>query len=165
MTTETYSYIQLGRKDAIRILHLLPAQEREAPVRISLHEIPFPLDLKSIEAYTWPSFEALSYVWGAKSGDQPIQCEGKQLLITPNCESALRHLRLPTKTRTLWVDSICINQESEEEKSYQVHLMWEIYQHAQQVIIWLGPGSPLTPRAFQWMREWRSRQVCTIPVL
>lgn len=38
-----------------------------------------------------------------------------------------------------WVDQICIDQNSVEEKNQQVALMGEIFQHAEETIAWLGP--------------------------
>ena len=40
--------------------------------------------------------------------------------------------------RTLWVDSICINQGDDNERSQQVRLMGQIYRKASTVLIWLG---------------------------
>ena len=40
--------------------------------------------------------------------------------------------------RTLWVDSICINQRDDDERSQQVRLMDWIYRKASAVLIWLG---------------------------
>jgi hypothetical protein len=38
----------------------------------------------------------------------------------------------------LWVDSICIDQSSVEERNIQVALMDRIYSRADKVLIWLG---------------------------
>jgi len=38
----------------------------------------------------------------------------------------------------LWIDAVCINQEDDAEKSFQVSMMGEIYYQADRVIIWLG---------------------------
>ena len=40
--------------------------------------------------------------------------------------------------RTFWIDSICINQEDDEERTQQVSIMRMIYQQASKVTIWLG---------------------------
>jgi hypothetical protein len=42
------------------------------------------------------------------------------------------------KKRILWIDSICIDQSSASERSLQVKLMSDVYQNAQDVLIWLG---------------------------
>ena len=46
------------------------------------------------------------------------------------------------KERVLWIDAICINQESVEEKQLQVPLMGRVYNLAKRVIAWLGVGLP-----------------------
>ncbi|KAK7752672.1 hypothetical protein SLS62_005441 [Diatrype stigma] len=80
-----------------------------------------------------PQYEALSYVWGSDNaphfifvdpamGDEE-NTEKKtptKLAVTENLMTALRHLRDPSKARTLWIDAICINQGDEEEESHQV---------------------------------------------
>lgn len=40
----------------------------------------------------------------------------------------------------MWVDSICINQKSDEERNSQVPLMAEIFGLASEVILWIGEG-------------------------
>ena len=91
-------------------------------------------------------YEALSYVWGSSVGTVPIVCNKKALLVTPSCESALRHLRLKDRTRVLWVDSICIDQdntaESIRERNILVASMGEIYAKASSTLCWLGEGTP-----------------------
>lgn len=86
-------------------------------------------------------YEALSYVWGSPMGDRPLAVgkDKKILLITRNCETALRSLRLSSKKRTLWIDSICIDQQAIDEKSHQTSLMGDIYGEAWRTLIWLGP--------------------------
>jgi hypothetical protein len=44
----------------------------------------------------------------------------------------------PRYIRILWVDALCINQRDIEEKSMQLRRMNEIYNRAQNVIIWFG---------------------------
>lgn len=85
-----------------------------------------------------PPYKALSYVWGSPVGDVPICCGVQELLITENCVAALRKIRHRMKSRMLWVDAICINQQSLDERNHQVALMGDIYSKASEVIIWLG---------------------------
>ena len=40
----------------------------------------------------------------------------------------------------LWADGVYINQQDEEEKSWQVAQMWDIYK-SQYVMIWLEPSA------------------------
>jgi hypothetical protein len=64
--------------------------------------------------------------------------------ITENLFDALRMLRpsgFQTSGRYLWVDNICIDQASDDEKGEQVWNMFTIYQKATQVVAWLGPAA------------------------
>jgi hypothetical protein len=60
---------------------------------------------------------------------------------TVNLHSALQHLRRETEELTLWVDAICINQSDNDEKSWQVQQMNDVYEKARLVTVWLGPAS------------------------
>jgi len=111
------------------------------PIRCRLNEIS--LDDKTETALP---YEALSYVWGKPVGTRPIECAGGTLMVTPNCELALRHLRLARRERVLWIDAMCINQASAQEKSVQVPLMGDVYARATRVLVWLGPGNDETGR-------------------
>jgi hypothetical protein len=57
-------------------------------------------------------------------------CEKKVILITENCDAALRHLRHSRTSRTLWVDSVCIDQSAILERNQQVTLMGDVYKLA-----------------------------------
>jgi hypothetical protein len=129
-----YSYQPLSQPRFIRLLTLSPSPSPSKPIRCHLRQAS--LDDAS------KTYEALSYTWGARNGTVPISCDGQTLLVTPNCESALRHLRNRLTSRVLWVDAVCIDQGSAEEKSTQVPLMGDIYALASQVVVWLGQGVP-----------------------
>lgn len=135
----------LREPQSIRTLTLLPAKDPQEPLRCELKEIPFKNGCKA-------RYEAVSYAWGAPSLDNFVLCHGKRLPITENCEAALKRLRKPSKTRTLWVDSICIDQSSMVERSDQVKLMGSIYRQATRVSDRarrrvIGPWSTLLPSA------------------
>lgn len=62
-------------------------------------------------------------------------------MVLSNLYAALKQLRKPTSTRTLWIDAICIDQvrdEGKAEMSNQIPLMGRIYHQAASVIVWLG---------------------------
>ena len=84
-------------------------------------------------------------------------CDGRQLLITPNCENALRHLRLPNQHRNIWVDAIYIDQgnseESLKERNTQITLMGEVYRTAERTLCWIGNGEEHTAGTFGWLRR------------
>jgi hypothetical protein len=53
---------------------------------------------------------ALSYVWGSSKDTTLIVVDGKELYVTINLATALRHLRDPRIISYLWADAICIKQ-------------------------------------------------------
>jgi hypothetical protein len=121
----------------IRLIELLPADTLGSTLRCRIHNTS--LDAEHEDRI---SFEALSYVWGERVGTRPIFCGDKSILVTPNCEAALRHLREELKSRLLWIDAICINQSQDkfatQERNQQVKMMGEVYAIATKVLIWLG---------------------------
>ncbi|KAJ2895986.1 heterokaryon incompatibility protein-domain-containing protein [Zalerion maritima] len=156
--TATYTHYPLSTPQSIRVLILQPAPCSYTPLRCSIDELPLNIFSK-LGRHVSPedilseiSYEALSYVWGERTGSLPLEVitpkkdnyledEIKTLLITPSCDAALRHLRYRFKPRRLWVDAICIDQISVEEKNFQVPLMGTIFKTASTVLIWLGKGA------------------------
>lgn len=130
-----YTYTPLTNARNIRVLTLRSALVDSQHIICSLQQV-------SLDDDPGVQYEALSYTWGAKHGTIPITCDGRTLLVTPNCESALRHLRMKLTGRTLWIDAICIDQKSVPEKNVQVPLMGDVYRLATRAVIWLGPGLP-----------------------
>lgn len=124
-----YTHERLKGHKSIRLLRLLPSQDKSDRSCIELTEV-------SLEKAM--PYEALSYTWGTYSDNEPIHCDGETLRVTPNFEAALRQLRLPDKGRLLWIDAICIDQKCIEERNQQVRIMGSIYQNARCVLIWLG---------------------------
>jgi hypothetical protein len=149
-----FHHSRLTSARSIRVLTLLPSPEFDNPLEATLAVAT--LDDTSGNGRS-SSYEALSYVWGSRVGTEPFVCEGKLLLITPSCESALRHLRQKNNTRVLWVDSICIDQEdgdlSVKERNAQVSLMGEIYAKAARTLCWFGQGNEFTPELMSLLRR------------
>jgi hypothetical protein len=95
-------------------------------------------------------FIPISYVWGLGTPKQRLHIRGDRpghLDVGPNLYAALKYF-VNTQTlqvQTFWIDAICINQTDNREKSWQVALMKEIYQKADEVIVWLsGPDEQPT---------------------
>jgi hypothetical protein len=60
----------------------------------------------------------------------------------------------------LWIDAIAINQANDEEKSWQIQQMQNIYQAATRVIIWLGPSDSTGDKAISVLQagyRWHER--------
>ncbi|KAF2166901.1 hypothetical protein M409DRAFT_22953 [Zasmidium cellare ATCC 36951] len=80
------------------------------------------------------------------------------LSIQSELATALRHLRHKNRSRMLWVDNICINQDDVSERSHLVRHMGHIYKLAQKVIVWIGPEYDDSKRAMSKL-EYLGRQV------
>lgn len=132
----------------IRIL-VLHAGAAESPLACNLKILDLdnlkPLE-DSLKGSQDDEYEALSYVWGQWPADDKLEklsihIDGERvqsLKITPNLAQALRQLRDPSSHRRFWVDAVCIDQNSDQEKNNQVPLMARIYSEAKNVCIWLG---------------------------
>jgi hypothetical protein len=152
MATETYSYRPLTQKRNIRVIRLEGSDISDSPLQVELVEVS--LDIP-------PKYFAVSYCWGGQTPDCCILCEGKNLLITSNCQGALQRFRPRVNQHALlWIDAICINQSvlDNSERNHQVSLMGEIYATAEQVWVWLGSQQldPLPPgdiEIVKWLRD------------
>ena len=90
------------------------------------------------EVIPWAGYNALSYVWGDSPERVTISCNGHMTFITRNLYNALQQIWKVTPKQVLWADALCINQDDDEEKGYQVSMMGDIYKTATTVLIWLG---------------------------
>ena len=105
-----------------------------------------------------PNFEALSYVWGEGTKNKTIEIRGLGAVpLTDNLFAALQALRHEEMGRLLWIDALCIDQQNNEEKSWQVLFMKDIYAKATRVQIWLGEESEKSHRAIEFMQKVASR--------
>lgn len=86
-------------------------------------------------------YDALSYVWGSSLQMFPIVCNGRPLQVHGNLYSALPFLARRykgAKSRPIWIDAVCINQNDEGEKLFQIKMMNKVYRNAQMVWVWFG---------------------------
>ncbi|KIM94136.1 hypothetical protein OIDMADRAFT_136552, partial [Oidiodendron maius Zn] len=127
-----YEYFKLDHGD-IRLLHLLPNEEKRAPIRCQLFHYP----LRKTEERAC-LYEALSYTWGGEHKPDSISIGERCLPVTKNLHAALICLRDRFIGRVIWVDAICIDQEDYDERGQQVRFMAEIYCKASRVLVWLG---------------------------
>jgi hypothetical protein len=146
MPQYTYSLPSLG-SDSIRLLRLMPNEDKAAPIQCQLVNYPF---LKSEDGTH--IYESLSYVWGSSDKPQSVFIGGCDLPVTTNLYNALLRLRDRFFERIIWADSICINQEDEQEKGRQVQLMAKIYSQADRVIVYLGEEADNSDQALEDLR-------------
>ncbi|KAI0550417.1 heterokaryon incompatibility protein-domain-containing protein [Xylaria curta] len=103
-------------------------------------EIPISCTLKiaNLSRAETCSYEALSYYWGPIDTSHIIYINQQGFRVSAALFRAIHHLRTPEKSRTVWIDAICVNQSDLVERSSQVLLMQQIYSKAASVIVWLG---------------------------
>ena len=160
----------IRHKQCIRLVKLLFGSKNDK-IRIRISRA-------SVEGRSYPVYEALSYCWGDESNPREIEVlprgifhrskPGKEgldhttLEIRANLASALIHLRWQDIARVLWIDAISIDQKNDAEKTHEIGQMGDIYAKAKNVVIWLGPGSDETAKAFRAMSD-LGRQVQWVP--
>ncbi|KAF7923747.1 uncharacterized protein EAE98_007565 [Botrytis deweyae] len=122
---EKFQYQAIEPPHEIRMLELIPGTA-STPIQVRLVH-------KSLSQM--PQCIALSYEWGARTGDSEIICDNATLKVTKNLIKGLKRLRkfqglapghnpysnrLKITERTLcWIDAICINQDDLDERSQQ----------------------------------------------
>jgi len=157
----TYKYQPLSEARSIRLLHLTKKAASPHGFEIALTEAK--LDDE-------PLFKALSYTWGVPYTSEDLDprvdasaagesfevssADGQVFKATENLFEALKRLAEDVGDgggSPLWIDALCIDQESTEEKSSQVALMGDIYSSAAQVVVWLGKEDP--DATFLWIHD------------
>jgi hypothetical protein len=102
-------------------------------------------------------YEALSWSWGSGESDYRVLIRKDNKVERKRCSEglawALRYLRHEDKDRVIWVDAICIDQDSVEEKNHQVQMMSQIYSYATCVCVWLGLGDKASRTAIHFIKN------------
>lgn len=130
----------------------------------------------SLQAFTFenaPEYTALSYAWGPPDPCLDITVNGKVFSVRLNLFDFLHQISQTGEgsDSMFWIDQICIDQRSLEERCSQVSFMDEIYKRALLTIVWLGPGEGPSPDMRKdffwwilnnsyWSRLWIVQEVC-----
>ncbi|ATZ57070.1 hypothetical protein BCIN_14g02500 [Botrytis cinerea B05.10] len=132
-TPSVYKYSPLrNEKYEIRVLSILAGPD-ESPVQCKMKTMS--LVDKYMEDYT-----ALSYCWGSSPEKSVIWIDNVRVSVGVNLANALIRLRR-MGIKLVWTDAVCIKQSDNQEKSFQVRLMTQIYSKAKIVYTWLGLDS------------------------
>jgi hypothetical protein len=99
-----------------------------------------------------PYYVAISYCWGDVKDLCNVRVNDYEVQLRGHVYTMLRNLYHKYQVTRLWLDMVCIDQSNTEERNHQVGLMNQIYSQAQEVLIWLGPGSPNTDDAMSTLR-------------
>ncbi|KAL5325262.1 hypothetical protein ACEPPN_006386 [Leptodophora sp. 'Broadleaf-Isolate-01'] len=138
MATSPYRYKSIASPDTIRLIHIHPSPNVEAEIECSLAHV----TLKACAQDITEHYVALSYVWGDASLERAISIGGQSLAITASLHCALSYLRDETRVIRVWADGVCIDQKSNEDRSFQVAMMGSIYSIATHTVIFLGEPTP-----------------------
>nr|OQO32326.1 hypothetical protein B0A51_00385 [Rachicladosporium sp. CCFEE 5018] len=87
-----------------------------------------------------PAYSAISYTWGDPRRTAVIAVNGLSLTVRQSCALVLCQAHRYGNAY-FWVDAICINQSNEDEKSYQVRMMGQIFRRAEAVLACVGHHS------------------------
>ncbi|PMD21710.1 HET-domain-containing protein, partial [Hyaloscypha hepaticicola] len=138
----------------IRLIRIEPSQQFSAQVRCSI----FKVRLEDV-----PTYYALSYCWGDQSNPICIRLNGCLFPVGINLYLALRRLRslAGDVPAVYWVDAVCIDQKTDEERGHQVSMMRNIYEGANEVSVWLGEAAQgsmdfLKQPALFGQRSWKA---------
>jgi hypothetical protein len=130
--TARYQYRRLDRsRQEIRLLILEPGSGTDM--------ISCTLEHAFLDTTPQPLYETISYVCGDPINKLPIILCGHGVQAMATSEAALRRMRLRDQPRTLWIDSVCIDQNNTVERGRQVGMMYQIYSMTFRNLIWLGP--------------------------
>ncbi|KAI1419424.1 hypothetical protein F5Y12DRAFT_778060 [Xylaria sp. FL1777] len=83
-------------------------------------------------------YDATSYTWGSPENPESISCGAAQLWVQRNAFHMILDLRKPDEPRNVWIDAVCINQCSLDERAAQVAVMHHIYRRAGATWVWMG---------------------------
>ncbi|KAI9768924.1 MAG: hypothetical protein M1840_004520 [Geoglossum simile] len=143
------------------------SEDERSKYQVYLDTEPVVCSLKTFPLDGAPEYNALSYTWGnpisvyesKEQADEAerlfeesrtIICNDKPFKVQLNLQHfLLMYRRIPVdfeltdlgglfRSKYIWIDAICINQESISERSAQVAIMGQIYRKASVTIMWLG---------------------------
>lgn len=158
-------YSTLPTPTSIRLLEVAPGDTIQCSFKIVDLD-----DLPSYNAlsYTWgnprgvlPPEEDVEADRIAMNTTYSVLCDGKYIDVSANCHAFLKSfqklrvvadfapdvvadIRFTANDVWIWIDAICINQNSLIERASQVRIMHRVYRQASKVPIWLGPADSLS---------------------
>ena len=109
--------VHSARGPKIRLLKVLPSLSTESPIKceIEWHEVA-----------NLPKYKAISYTWGKPLLVHKITVDETSVMITRSAQDVLQNIRSSWKTELIWIDAICIDQTSNDDKAEQIPLMPQI---------------------------------------
>jgi hypothetical protein len=84
-----------------------------------------------------PPWKALSYRWGENEPEFVVYLGNHPMPVRTNLHAFITQMVAEERRDWFFIDALCINQDSESEKSSQVKQMGEIYRRAEGVVTWI----------------------------
>jgi len=126
--TASYIYTPLdSTKSTVRLLQLQLQADGTVQGYLTYHE-----------HEKAPPYRSLSYMWGTEFLKKSICIDGRSMIIRKNLFDFLQVYKNRHLSEYIWIDQICIDQDSTGERNHQVQQMAEIYRRAEEVIIWIS---------------------------
>ena len=164
---KNFEYDRLqNMRHRIRLLELKPAKSNsDAEIVCRLFEAEFQdgkggklVGVGKSKEYT---YEALTWCWGTAPSDCLLLIEQQnstnskrqKMAVSEELAWALKYLRDEIESRIIWIDAICIDQNSTDEKNHQVQMMAKIYSHAERVVVWLGMDDHNSRKAITFVKD------------
>ncbi|KAK0906306.1 hypothetical protein LTR91_012100 [Friedmanniomyces endolithicus] len=107
-------------------------------------------------------YETISYCWGSSRIRSTLVIQGHVVDVPASSAKALRRVRLRNKSRLVWIDAICINQNDSAEKSAQVAMMADIFRSGVGGVIYLGEETRDSARIGKALDLSHSENGCTM---
>lgn len=131
-----------GNQDSQSLYDTLP-DPRHCLRLLEIHPAPAGNDIIQCRLSTWridmaPSYHAISYTWGDPKSTASVKVNGIDVRVRQNCLDVLRQVGQNKYSQYYWIDTLCINQDNNHEKAFQVSIMGEIYRTAENVLICVG---------------------------
>ncbi|RYP38014.1 hypothetical protein DL767_002742 [Monosporascus sp. MG133] len=104
-----------------------------------------------------PDYTAISYTWGSALKQFSLHVtnadNNSPILLPASLYLALRRIRRSDRPTLIWADAICIDQNSQSEKTQQILLLWRIFRSAQRVLAWIGEEEEGSREAVKRLRN------------
>jgi hypothetical protein len=143
-------------KRSIRLVQILPSLSFNQRIQCNISH-----------TTTDATYQCLSYRWGDPIPEHEILVNGKPFRVRQNLFDFLNLMRLRSTTSLdniplIWIDTLCIDQSSLDERNHQVAQMGAIYRSATLVKIWLGNCTELIEMLQEQSNSrnfWHSRHI------
>lgn len=149
--TSLYERLKPWKRE-FRVLDVLPAADTTSILHCRLRKL-------CLDDDDPPDYETISYVWGSHWDADELYLNGTIQQVPESSYAVLRRIRLPDRTRTVWIDALCINQNDIREKAQQVSFMGRIYKSSKGNLIYLGQG---TKTLYQGLDDVQSIAKCSV---